>query len=45
MGIDWTTTRLDSQGRKFDYVPLAQEDLYGPVHELWPEVSAPVLAG
>ena len=30
MGIDWTTRRDG-----FEYTPSAEEDLYGPVNELW----------
>jgi hypothetical protein len=33
--VDWTTVHHDSLGRRFEYVPFASEDLYGPVHELW----------
>ena len=36
LGIDWTTLRKDNRfGRGFEYVPGAEQDLYGPVHELW----------
>ena len=36
LGIDWTTLRKDNRfGRGFEYVPSADQDLYGPVHELW----------
>ena len=36
MGINWTTVRTDDPlGRGFEYVPMASEDAYGPVHELW----------
>ncbi|HYO83811.1 MAG TPA: DUF1501 domain-containing protein [Bryobacteraceae bacterium] len=36
LGIDWTTIRRDDPlGRGFEYVPFADRDLYGPVHELW----------
>jgi hypothetical protein len=36
LGIDWTTTRRDDPlGRGFEYVPFADRDEYGPVHELW----------
>jgi Protein of unknown function (DUF1501) len=36
LGIDWTTVRHDDPlGRGFEYVPFSEEDLYGPVHELW----------
>ena len=36
MGINWTTRRDDDPlGRGFYYVPEADKDIYGPVHELW----------
>jgi hypothetical protein len=36
LGINWTTVRRDDPlGRGFEYVPFADRDLYGPVHELW----------
>jgi hypothetical protein len=36
LGIDWTTIRRDDPlGRGFEYVPFADRDLFGPVHELW----------
>lgn len=36
LGIDWTKVlRDDPTGRGFEYVPSAERDLYGPVHELW----------
>ncbi|MBI1897737.1 MAG: DUF1501 domain-containing protein [Acidobacteria bacterium] len=36
LGIDWTTIRRDDPlGRGFEYVPFADRDLYGPVHEIW----------
>ncbi|MBI3679661.1 MAG: DUF1501 domain-containing protein [Acidobacteria bacterium] len=36
LGIDWTTIRRDDPlGRGFEYVPFADRDLYGPLHELW----------
>ena len=36
LGIDWTYVRRDDPlHRGFEYVPFSQEDLYGPVHELW----------
>ena len=36
MGIDWTTVRRDDPlGRGFEYVPFSDQDLYGPIHELW----------
>ena len=36
LGIDWTTLLTDDPlGRGFYYVPEADKDVYGPVHELW----------
>ncbi len=36
MGIDWTTVRKDDPfHRGFEYVPFSQQDLYGPINELW----------
>ena len=36
MGIDWTTVRHDDPfGRGFEYVPFSDQDLYGPINELW----------
>jgi uncharacterized protein (DUF1501 family) len=36
LGIDYTTIRRDYPlGRGFEYVPGADQDLYGPVYELW----------
>jgi hypothetical protein len=36
LGIDWTTIRRDDPlGRGFEYVPFSEQDLYGPIHELW----------
>ena len=36
LGIDWTTLLTDDPfGRGFYYVPEADKDIYGPVHELW----------
>jgi Protein of unknown function (DUF1501) len=36
LGIDWTTVRYDDPfGRGFYYVPESNNDLYGPIHELW----------
>ena len=36
LGIDWTYVRHDDPlHRGFQYVPLSEEDYYGPVHELW----------
>ncbi|MBM3760537.1 MAG: DUF1501 domain-containing protein [Acidobacteria bacterium] len=36
LGIDWTTIRRDDPlGRGFEYVPFSEQNLYGPIHELW----------
>jgi Protein of unknown function (DUF1501) len=36
MGIDWTYVRPDDPfHRGFEYTPSPQQDLWGPVHELW----------
>ena len=36
MGIDWTTVRHDDPlGRGFYYVPNSDQDVYGPINELW----------
>jgi len=36
MGIDWTTVRHDDPfGRGFEYVPFSDQNLYGPINELW----------
>jgi hypothetical protein len=36
LGIDWTKTlRDDPLNRGFEYVPFADRDVFGPVHELW----------
>ena len=36
LGIDWTTVRTDDPlGRGFYYVPLSEEEVYAPIHELW----------
>jgi uncharacterized protein (DUF1501 family) len=36
LGIDWTTVRHDDPfGRGFEYVPFSEQDLYGPIDELW----------
>ncbi len=36
LGIDYTTIRYDDPfGRGFEYVPFSEQDLYGPVNELW----------
>ena len=36
LGIDWTTIRQDDPlNRGFYYVPLAEDEVYSPVNELW----------
>ncbi len=36
LGINWTSIRYDDPfGRGFEYVPFSEDDLYGPLHELW----------
>ena len=41
LGIDWTTVRYDDPlDRGFYYVPIADDDAYAPVHELWPDATA-----
>ncbi len=36
LGIDWTTVRRDDPFKRgFEYVPFSEQDLYGPVNELW----------
>jgi uncharacterized protein (DUF1501 family) len=36
MGINWTNVRYDDPfGRGFEYVPFSDQDLYGPINELW----------
>ena len=36
LGIDWTTLRRDNRfGRGYEYVPLSDQDVYGPINELW----------
>ena len=36
LGIDWTTVRHDDPfNRGFEYVPFSEQDLYGPLNELW----------
>ena len=36
MGINWTTVRHDDPlGRGFYYVPNSDQDVYGPINELW----------
>lgn len=40
VGIDWTTVRHDDPfGRGFEYVPFSDENLYGPINELWGQTS------
>jgi uncharacterized protein (DUF1501 family) len=41
MGIDWTTVRHDDPlGRGFEYVPFSEQNLYGPINELWGGTSS-----
>jgi hypothetical protein len=36
VGIDWTTIRYDDPFKRgFEYVPFSEQDLYGPINELW----------
>lgn len=36
LGINWTTVRYDDPfGRGFEYVPHSDQNLYGPINELW----------
>lgn len=36
MGINWTKIVYDDPfGRGFEYVPFSEQDLYGPINELW----------
>jgi hypothetical protein len=36
LGIDWTTIRRDDPlNRGFEYIPFSEQNLYGPIHELW----------
>ena len=36
MGINWTTVRCDDPfNRGFEYVPFSDQNLYGPINELW----------
>jgi len=36
LGIDWNTVRHDDPfNRGFEYVPFSEQDLYGPINELW----------
>jgi len=36
LGINWTTVRHDDPlGRGFYYVPNSDQDVYGPINELW----------
>jgi hypothetical protein len=42
LGINWTTIRRDDPlGIGFPYIPFAQDDIYGPVNELWERRIAP----
>ncbi len=41
LGIDWTTVRHDDPfGRGFEYVPFSDQNLYGPINELWGGTSS-----
>lgn len=36
LGINWTTVRCDDPfQRGFEYVPFSEQNLYGPIDELW----------
>ncbi len=36
LGINWTKVSYDDPfGRGFEYVPFSDQDLYGPINELW----------
>ena len=36
LGINWTSVRYDDPfGRGFEYVPFSDQNLYGPINELW----------
>ncbi len=36
LGINWTTVRCDDPfNRGFEYVPFSDQDIYGPINELW----------
>ena len=36
LGINWTTIRCDDPLlRGFEYVPFSEQNLYGPIDELW----------
>jgi hypothetical protein len=36
MGINYTNIRYDDPfQRGLEYIPYADQDLYGPIHELW----------
>ena len=36
LGINWTSIRYDDPfGRGFEYVPFSEQDLYGPINELF----------
>ena len=41
MGINWTTVRHDDPlNRGFYYVPNSDQDVYGPINELWQQPAA-----
>jgi hypothetical protein len=35
LGINWATVLRDESGRRFEYVPKADRDVYGPIQELF----------
>ncbi len=36
LGINWTTVRCDDPfNRGFEYVPMSDQNIYGPIDELW----------
>jgi hypothetical protein len=36
LGINWTTVRCDDPFKRgFEYVPFSEQNLYGPIDELW----------
>ena len=42
LGINWTTIRQDDPlGIGFPYVPFSQDDVYGPINELWDRTNTP----